>query len=251
MTDRVALVTGGASGIGEAIATSLVRDGWSVRIADLSPRVKDVADRIGAVGTQVDVRDTDAVTAWVDSAPKATALVTSAGICSGEALVDSTDDDWQSVLDINFMGTVRALRAFGRNRIRAGGGGSAVLIASNNAFWPARTIGPYCSSKAAVLMLGRVSASELGEHQIRVNVVAPGETDTPMTNEALQDPLELGEIVRRTPLGRIGRPDDVADAVALLVQPGARWITGQLISVDGGISLRGESDLNPVHQDAS
>ncbi|MFD1250305.1 SDR family NAD(P)-dependent oxidoreductase [Nocardioides ginsengisoli] len=251
MVHGVALVTGAASGIGEGIAASLVRDGWTVRIADLSDRVKEVADRLGVQGTQLDVRDDRAVAAWVNESPDATALVTSAGICAGEALVDSTDEDWQSVLDINFMGTVRALRAFSRNRIAAGGGGAAVLIASNNAFWPARTIGPYCASKAAVLMLGRTSASELGEHQIRVNVVAPGETDTPMTHEALQDPAELNEIVRRTPLGRIGHPEDIADAVALLLQPGARWITGQLISVDGGISLRGESDLNPVHQDAS
>lgn len=248
MSEHVALVTGGASGIGAGIVRALVEAGWDLRVADAQPGTAKAATSLGAVGHVVDVRDDEAITAWVNRYPEATALVTSAGVCAGQSLLQSTDADWHSVLDVNLMGSVRALRAFARNRVAAGGGGAVVLIGSNNAFWPARTLGPYCASKAAVMMLGRVAASELGEHQIRVNVVAPGETDTPMTRAALADPGELAEISRRTPLGRVGTPADIGSAVALLLDPGAAWITGQLISVDGGISLRGESDLNPVHQ---
>jgi 3-oxoacyl-[acyl-carrier protein] reductase len=249
MADQLVLVTGAASGIGLAAAKALVEGGWSVALADRDAAVQRIASEMGGVGTVVDVRDTSAVDAWVNSHPQATALVNSAGICAGEYLVDSTDEDWETVMDINLMGSVRVLRAFARNRVAAGGGGSAILIASNNAFWPCRSISQYCASKAAVTMLGKTAASELGEHDIRVNIVAPGETDTPMTHEALEDEDEMREIVRRTPLGRIGYPSDIGAAVRMLLSNDAAWITGQLISVDGGISLRGESDLNPVHQE--
>lgn len=243
---RTILVTGAASGIGEAIARQLSAGGDSVVLADRDPRVMQVADELGGLGTELDVRDTAAVDAWVNSAPHAHALVTSAGVCSGSRLIDSSDEDWDTILDINLMGTMRCLRAFGRNRVAAGGGGAAVLIASNNAFWPARGLGQYCASKAGVLMLGRVAASELGEHGVRVNIVAPGETDTPMTHEVLQGGNEAEEIIRRTPLGRLGRPDDIGTAVRALLSEDSAWITGQLISVDGGISLRGESDITNV-----
>ncbi|MEE6166623.1 MULTISPECIES: SDR family NAD(P)-dependent oxidoreductase [unclassified Mycolicibacterium] len=249
MADRLALVTGAASGIGRASAQALVEAGWQVALADRDPAVEHVASEMGAVGTILDVRDTASVDAWANSHQDAVALVNSAGICAGEYLIDSTDEDWNTVMDINLMGSVRVLRAFARNRVAAGGGGAAILIASNNAFWPCRSISQYCASKAAVTMLGKTAASELGEHQIRVNVLAPGETDTPMTHEALEDEDEIREIVRRTPLGRIGYPSDIGAAVRMLLSPDASWITGQLISVDGGISLRGESDLNPVHQE--
>ncbi|SEP61099.1 2,3-dihydro-2,3-dihydroxybenzoate dehydrogenase [Mycobacterium sp. 88mf] len=249
MTGQLALITGAASGIGRAAAEALAQAGWRLALADRDAAVEQVAAQVGGVGTVVDVRDTAAVDAWVNAHPDAVALVNSAGICAGEYLVDSSDEDWNTVLDINLMGSVRALRAFARNRIAAGGGGSAILIASNNAFWPCRSISQYCASKAAVTMLGKTAASELGEHDIRVNIVAPGETDTPMTHEALQDADEMREIVRRTPLGRIGHASDIGSAVRMLLSTDAAWITGQLISVDGGISLRGESDLNPVHQE--
>jgi 3-oxoacyl-[acyl-carrier protein] reductase len=249
MADQLALVTGAASGIGRAAAEALVAGGWKVALADRDPGIEQVAAELGGVGTVVDVRDTAAVDAWVNSQSHAVALINSAGICAGEYLIDSSDEDWETVMDINLMGSVRVLRAFARNRVAAGGGGSAILIASNNAFWPCRSISQYCASKAAVSMLGKTAASELGEHNIRVNIVAPGETDTPMTHEALEDADEMREIVRRTPLGRIGYASDIGAAVRMLLSADAFWITGQLISVDGGISLRGESDLNPVHQE--
>lgn len=245
-TTSVALVSGAASGIGAATAEVLAEAGWTVALADRDPAVAAVAARLGGRATVLDVTDVAAVDAWVASEPDATALVNSAGICGGEPIVAGDDAEWQKTLDVNLMGSLRLLRAFARQRIAAGGGGSAVLVASNNAFWPCRSLAAYCASKAGVLMLGRTAASELGEHGIRVNVLAPGETETPMTLEALGEPGERDEIIRRTPLGRLGLPRDVATAARLLVSDDASWITGQLISADGGISLRGESDLNPV-----
>ncbi|MDT0488676.1 SDR family oxidoreductase, partial [Streptomyces doebereineriae] len=143
MTGQLALITGAASGIGRAAAEALAQAGWRLALADRDVAVEQVAAQVGGVGTVVDVRDTAAVDAWVNSHPDAVALVYSAGICAGEYLVDSSDEDWNTVLDINLMGSVRALRAFARNMIAAGGGGSAILIASNNAFWPCRSISQY------------------------------------------------------------------------------------------------------------
>lgn len=245
-SDPVALVTGAAGGIGKGVAEVLVEAGWSVAIADRDPEVLAVAEQLGGRGTVLDVTDQDAVDAWANGEPDAIGLVNSAGVCKGEALVVGTDAEWQEILDINLMGSVRVLRAFARNRLAAGGGGSAVLVASNNAFWPCRQMAAYCASKAGVLMLGRCVASELGEHDIRVNVLAPGETETPMTLEALDIPGERETIIERTPMGRLGLPRDIGLAARMLLSDDASWITGQLISADGGISLRGESDLNPV-----
>jgi NAD(P)-dependent dehydrogenase (short-subunit alcohol dehydrogenase family) len=250
MSTKLVLITGGASGIGLACAEALVAQGWRVSLADRDPRVEEVAADLGGRGHVVDVRDTTAVDGWVNEYPDAFGLVTSAGICAGEYLIESTDEMWDTIMDINFMGTMRALRAFARNCAKSGCGGVATLIASNNAFWAARSIPQYCASKAAIVMLGKVAASELGEVGVRVNIVAPGETETPMTADALKEhPYDLAEIERRTPFGRVGQAGDIGTAVRALMSDDSAWITGQLISVDGGISLRGESDMNPVHQD--
>lgn len=247
---REILITGGASGIGLGIAEAVADAGWTVHLGDRDPRTPEVGASLGGTGTVLDVRNTAAVDAWTNLHRRADALVTSAGICAGDYLIDGTDEQWDTIMDINLMGTIRALRAWARNRRELGGGGSAVLISSNNAFWPARSVAQYCASKAAIVMVGKVAASELGETGTRVNIVAPGETETPMTAEAHRDfPDDVAETLRRTPLGRVGQPSDIGRAVRLLLSDDAGWVTGQLISVDGGISLRGESDLTVVHQE--
>lgn len=244
------LITGGASGIGLGVAEAAVKAGWTVHLGDRNPGTPEIGKGLGGTGTVLDVRDTGAIDSWVNTHREAEALVTSAGVCAGDYLLDSTDEQWETVMDINLMGTVRALRAWARNRRALGGGGAAVLISSNNAFWPARSVAQYCASKAAIVMLGKVAASELGDIGTRVNIIAPGETETPMTVASHRDsPDDVAEILRRTPLGRVGEPRDIGRAVCLLLSSDAGWVTGQLISVDGGISLRGEPDLTVVHQD--
>jgi 3-oxoacyl-[acyl-carrier protein] reductase len=242
---RLALVTGAGSGIGEAIAAALAEEGWSLSLSDRSDSVLGVAERLGARGRIVDVCDASAVDAWIAGEPAAYALVSCAGVLVGGSLVEADDSAWRAAIDVNLIGSVRVLRAFARLRIDRGGQGAALLVASNNAFWPARNAGPYCVSKAGVWMLAKCAASELGQHGIRVNVLAPGETETPLTAKALEMPGVLEEIVRRTPLRRIGQPADIARVARLLLSDDGSWITGQLISADGGISLRGETDVYP------
>jgi NAD(P)-dependent dehydrogenase (short-subunit alcohol dehydrogenase family) len=243
---RTVLVTGAASGIGRAAAEALAEDGWFVVAADQDERVVTIADRLGGRGTVVDVANTGEIDSWVANAPLADALVTAAGRFGARSLVDSADREWEDLLAVNLLGSMKALRAWARTRIAAGGGGAAVLIASNNAFWPGRGLSAYCASKAGVLLLGRCAASELGEYDIRVNVLAPGVTDTPMIAQNLaRQPSLTGHIVDRTPLGRLGSARDVALAVRVLLSDDASWITGQLLSADGGVTLRGEPDVEP------
>jgi NAD(P)-dependent dehydrogenase (short-subunit alcohol dehydrogenase family) len=209
--------------------------------------VLDVARELSGRGTIVDVTSTDDVDRWVDGEPEAYALVTAAGICRGRLLPDSGDDEWHELLNTNLLGSMRVLRAFARLRVAAGGGGVALLIASNNAFWPGRSLSAYCASKAGVVMLGRCAATELGVHGIRVNILAPGETETPMIQPVLErDRFLRDEIIRRTPLGRVGLPRDVANAARSLLLDDAAWVTGQLLSADGGVTLRGEPDATPI-----
>jgi NAD(P)-dependent dehydrogenase (short-subunit alcohol dehydrogenase family) len=243
---RTVLITGAASGIGRATAEVLAGDGWFVAAADQDESVVTIGHRLGGTGTVVDVTSTAEVDSWVANAPPAQALVTAAGRCKGRLLVDSSDGEWNDLLAVNLLGSMRALRAWARCRLSAGGGGAAVLVASNNAFWPGRAISAYCASKAGVLMLGRCAASELGDHDIRINVLAPGVTETPMIAQTLaRDPSLRDQNVERTPLRRLGTPRDVAKAVRLLLSDDASWITGQLLSADGGIALRGEPDADP------
>jgi NAD(P)-dependent dehydrogenase (short-subunit alcohol dehydrogenase family) len=244
--ERTVLITGAASGIGRATAEALAEDGWFVAAADQDDRVVTIAERLGGQGTVVDVANTADIDSWVANAPLADALVTAAGRLRVQPLVDSADGEWEDLLAVNLLGSMRALRAWARTRIAAGGGGAAVLVASNNAFWPGRGLSAYCASKAGVLLLGRCAASELGEYDMRVNVLAPGVTDTPMIAHNLaRQPSLRGDIEDRTPLRRLGSPRDVALAVRVLLSDDASWITGQLLSADGGVTLRGEPDVEP------
>ena len=244
--ERTVLITGAASGIGRATAEALAEDGWFVAAADQDDSVVTIGDRLGGSGTVVDVTSKADVDTWVANAPLADALVTAAGRFGQRLLVDSVDGEWEELLAVNLLGSMRALRAWARTRIAAGGGGAAVLVASNNAFWPGRGLSAYCASKAGVLLLGRCAASELGEYDIRVNVLAPGVTDTPMIAESFaRHPSLKRDSIDRTPLRRLGSPVDVARAVRMLLSDDASWITGQLLSADGGVTLRGEPDGEP------
>lgn len=126
----------------------------------------------------------------------------------------------------------------------AAGGGSIVNVTSINDQWPLRTAAGYCTSKAALSMLTRVAALELGRSGVRVNGVAPGVIDTPLVAPAMQIPEVAAEMRARTPLApRIGRPEEIADVVVFLASHAARWITGEIITVDGGQRLLGEPDI--------
>ncbi len=225
----VALVSGGASGIGAAHVAAL-------RGAGAEPVVWDVGTGADVV---CDVRDPDAVeramATTVDEYGVPTLVTVCAGIGDSAMLVDTKPDDWDRVLDVNLKGAWLVMRAAAIAMIERGQGGSIVALSSISGRVADRGMGAYCASKAALDMLVRVAACEWGPFGIRVNAVAPGVTDTPMLDRAGQVPGWLDEVAHRTPLGHVGTAADVAAAALGVHELG--WVTGESIAADGGLRL--------------
>jgi NAD(P)-dependent dehydrogenase (short-subunit alcohol dehydrogenase family) len=229
------LVLGAASGIGHACASALAAAGWHVLggdMAEIEP---------GGVVTEsavFDVRDPETVEAGIarlaESGPF-DALVNAAGLARVAPLEQITPKGWGLLIDVNLTGAFNVLSAAAP---RLADGAAIVIISSIDSELPVSGLAHYCASKAGVEALSRSAALELGARGIRCNVVAPGVVRTPLMAPYVDRPEVSHAFTSRTPLGRLGAPDDVADVVTFLVSPAARWITGARIPVDGGLSLR-------------
>lgn len=228
-----AIVTGGGSGIGSAAAARLRDAGDDVVVWDLENGDIDC-----------DISDPDSVSAAIEKsvadygAPDK--LVACAGIGASETLVDQGVDGWRRVLDTNLTGTWLTMRAVARVMMDTGRGGSIVAVSSISGTVADRAMGAYCVSKAGVDMLVRVAASEWGAHGIRVNAVGPGVTRTPMLARPEQLPGWVEGLTERTPLGRLGESDDIAEAIVAVL--GMSWVTGQTVFADGGLALASPID---------
>ncbi len=229
----VAVVTGGASGIGREVAGRLRGLGHDVVVWDLSGG--DIA---------CDVSDPEAVSAAMGRTVREhgapTRLVTCAGIGASGMLLDQSLDDWQRVLAVNLTGTWLTIRAGARAMIDAGSGGSIVAVSSISGTLADRDMGAYCVSKAGVDMLVRVAAAEWGGHGIRVNAVGPGVTRTPMLAKPEQLPGWVEALSERTALGGVGEATDVAEAIVGVLE--LPWVTGQIVHADGGLALHSPID---------
>ncbi len=237
---RQAIVTGGGSGIGEALCRIFAREGATVTVldrdADSAARVAAEVDGRSAV---VDVRNGDAMTLAVQEAAEAmgglTDLVNNAGIGTAKPLLDYTDKQWELLIGVNLTGTFHGIRAAAPIMLAAGRG-SIVNNASLTAIRPTRGEGPYSAAKAGVLALTQNAALELGP-AIRVNAVAPGMIDTPLTQMIVDNDEWRTAAESGTPAGRIGTADEVAEVIAFLSSDAASYVTGQTIVVDGGSVL--------------
>jgi 3-oxoacyl-[acyl-carrier protein] reductase len=245
-SDRVVLVTGGGHGIGRAISEVFARDGARVVIADrLASAAESVANAIRketaaeALPVEVDVRDAASVEAAVqqviDRFDQIDVLVNNAGIYPNTPVVEMDEAEWDAVFDTNIKGMFLVSRAVARRMIDRGAGGRIVNISSGAAKSGRVGAAHYCASKAAVDMFTRVLALELASHDIVVNAVAPGLIEVP--DWSLSDEY-INALIALTPMGRIGQPEDIARAVLYLASPEATFITGSVLSVDGG-SLAG------------
>jgi NAD(P)-dependent dehydrogenase (short-subunit alcohol dehydrogenase family) len=228
-----ALVTGGASGIGAATLDRLRKAGARVAALDLQPAPgADLAVECD-VGDEQEV--VDAVARVAAEFGRLDVAVLAAGVASSAPILEMTADDWDRVQRVNLRGAFLSLRESARAMVGAGRGGALVAVTSVSGFLTDRRIASYTASKAGLAALVRVAARELGPYGIRVNAVAPGTTDTPMFAVTKALPGYHDRVIANTPLGRIGAPDDVADAIVLLVRAG--WVTGQVVAADGGVSL--------------
>jgi NAD(P)-dependent dehydrogenase (short-subunit alcohol dehydrogenase family) len=229
--DPVVIVTGAARGIGKACADRLRADGWEVV----------GTDRLAAPGILgCDVRDGDAVASLVrevaaDHDGRIDGLVNAAGLGKSAKFIDASDELWFEMFDINVMGTVRMCRAAMPHLVTSEHPARGIVNFTSQA---AKTGGlaigaPYSSAKAAVLCLSQTLAAELGPQGVRVNAVAPGIVDTPF----LDGVPGIRDRGASLPLGRIGRPDEVADVVSFLLSTSASYLTGETIDVNGGLLM--------------
>jgi NAD(P)-dependent dehydrogenase (short-subunit alcohol dehydrogenase family) len=241
-----ALVIGGASGIGRACANALMAHGWPTVIADLKPP----ADDPGAIA--VDVRDRDALHAAAAEASERHdgigAVVYAAGTARVTPILDIAGDEWDLVLGVNLTGAMNALQA---TAPYIPSGGSFALISSVDSKAPVAGLAHYSAAKAGGEALVRAAALELGPRGIRVNAILPGVVSTPLMAPMLERPGVTEAFIHQTPLGRIAEGADVADVVAFLASPSARWVTGVSLPVDGGMSLREHPELLEAPQPTS
>ncbi|GAA2459692.1 glucose 1-dehydrogenase [Actinomadura vinacea] len=233
---RDALVTGGANGIGAAIAGGLAAAGARVRLLDRDPAVARTATEIGATAVQGDLLDPGLPGRVLDEMGGADLLVLAAGVQVRSAAADIAEEDWRRLGDINLGGAYRTVRA-AVPHLRRRGGGSVLAVSSMSADRAVAGIVPYGAVKAALSHLIRGLAVELGEDGIRLNGIAPGYVRSAMTEPLLADPARAARIEERVPLGRIAEPAEMVGPALFLLSDAAAYVTGQILAVDGGYAL--------------
>lgn len=237
----VAVVTGGAAGIGWDIGQRLAADGYRVIAADVVPGLAESADGTSSVAwRQLDVTDHGAVRAVFDGIVeefgRIDVLVNNAGIQRHRAIEDLSWQEWSAVIDVNLHGVFNCLQAAGRHMLAAGRG--AIVNISSVSARGAAGRAPYSTSKAAVIGLTATSGAEWAARGIRVNAVAPGYVDTGVFRQGVDaGTLSLDTILNRIPANRLARASEIAAAVSFLVSDQAAYMNGQTLYVDGGFMV--------------
>lgn len=243
--DRVALVTGGASGIGRASAEEMTKIGFRVVIADIDgDGAAAVAQELpGASSVTVDVTDASAVQQVardaVESVGRIDALIASAGVVSPTALLETSPEVWDYVMSVDVGGVFNACRAVLPVMIDQGGG-AIVNVASVAGLVALPNRAAYCAAKGAVISLTKSIAIDYVDVGVRANCVCPGSVDTPWVERLLANSDEpqrlLAEIVARQPMGRLGTATEIAKAIAYLASDAAAFVTGSALVIDGGLT---------------
>ncbi|WP_099020671.1 SDR family NAD(P)-dependent oxidoreductase [Mycolicibacterium palauense] len=241
--ERLAVVVGGASGIGWAVAQGLAAEGSRVVVADRNG--DGAAERAAELGdphtsATVDVTEEDTLAALFDELGTVDVVVNTAGFGDFGAITDLEAERFRAVVDCCLTGGFLVAKHAGRH-LREGG--CLVSITSLNARLAAPGMSAYCSAKAGLAMLTQCAALEFAPRGIRVNAVSPGFVHTPLTELVTMAPGVLEDYVENTPLGRVGTAQDVADAVLFVCSDKAAWMTGEVIDLNGGAHLKRYPDV--------
>lgn len=241
------IITGAGIGIGAACATAFARAGYRTVLTDVLDAGESVAASLreeghAAVFHRLDVTSTDQVRAVVEESQGDgfDAVVANAGIARRRAFVDLEDAEWENVLDVDLQGEMRVFRAAAPAMVRRGGGSLVALSSVSGSTYGWGEHAHYSAAKAGVLGLARALAVELGPHGVRANAVAPGfiRTAQSLDDEHSMGAAALDASASAVPLGRVGNPPEVADVVLFLASEASRYVTGQVLVVDGGLTVR-------------
>lgn len=253
LAGKIAVVTGGAQGIGAGISKRFAEQGATVIVADINgdaaaTTAAEIASATGArvVGAELDVTDEEAIesltTSWVAEYGRLDCVVANAGILYLADVVDTTTDGWQRTIDVNLTGVFKTVRAAGRRMLETGGGGSIIIASSELGVRGLRENGAYAAAKFGVVGLAQCMATEVAAQGIRVNCVCPGQVATSMIDELLVDRAArtgrteaevLAALVERVPMGRMADVDEIADVYVFLASDLSRYVSGHSLVVDG------------------
>jgi glucose 1-dehydrogenase len=243
---KVAIVTGGNSGIGKSVVLALARQGANVAIDYVANEqaTEDLEKQIVALGDQAIGIDADVsqvadlehlIAETVKTFGRLDVMVNNAGIETRTSVLDTTEHDYDKVLAINLKSAFFGTQLAAKQMIEQGGGGVIINITSVHEDWPMPGNTPYCLSKGAMRMLTRTAGVELGAHGVRVVGVGPGAVATPINAATMNDPQKMKTLDAAIPLGRLAQPDEIGDVVAFVAGDGASYLTATTIFADGGI----------------
>jgi glucose 1-dehydrogenase len=243
---KVAIVTGGNTGIGKAIALALAGEGANIVIdyvaneqatEDLEKQIVALGDQ--AIGVDADVSKVADLTRLVEEAVKAFGrvdiMVNNAGVESRTSILDTTEQQYDKVLDINLKSAFFGTQIAAKQMVKQGDGGRIINITSVHEDWPMPGNTPYCLSKGGMRMLTRTAGVELAPQNIRVVGVGPGAVATPINITTMEDPEKMQKLDSAIPMGRMANPEEIGSVVAFLASDGASYMTATSVFVDGGI----------------
>jgi glucose 1-dehydrogenase len=243
---KVAVVTGGNTGIGKAVVLALARAGADVVIdyvanpdaaEDLEKQVAALGDK--AIGVEADVSDVSELQRLVDTTVqqfgRLDIMVNNAGIETRTSILDTTEHQYDRVMAINLKSAFFGTQIAAKQMIKQGGGGRIINMTSVHEDWPMPGNTAYCLSKGGMRMLTRTAGVELGPHGVQVVGVGPGAVATPINTQTMADPAAMKTLDAAIPLGRMAEPEEIASLVAFLADEGAGYITATTIFADGGI----------------
>ncbi len=254
LEDRVAIITGGGSGIGQGVAQRFAKEGAKLMLVDLNPAgLEETAAQVKEAGAEVetfeaDVSVTEQVEAFfaktVERFGRLDICINNAGIGNPPGpLAQMTDEGFDRTVAVNLRGVFLCMRAAGRQMLQQGDGGRIISVASQAGKTGFAFLSPYCATKAGVILMSKAMAKEVGASRITVNVVCPGTIDTPLLRGTLDPILEAQGVTLEEwamkngppiPLNRVGYPRDVANLITFLASDDADYMTGQAINISGG-----------------